>query len=730
MTLNSVEQFLDTLGQASRAEQPGEKFASLAAWCQRNPSPDAATARRLAAEATRWFAEPDRVGAARALADYDSPASKLIAAALFEGGGEFAPAADVLDSFSCSYSRSVEALRLLAQARNLTQCSRHREAALPLKRAIRLSSAFRTLTAAEKILRRLRAADAVQSPRQCRLAMLGNATFDFALPVLKAVAFAGGIDLATLKGSYNQHVQEVLDGASELHEFAPEITVLALDWRWLALEEPVTDPAAVIAQKLEEIEQIWNSIAANFHCHIIQHNFVVPELSAIGALSSRTSTGRANVIRRLNLALFERSAMRSDVTVLDVDEIASLFGKRAWDDARMWIVAKQYPAPEAAGLLAAHMVALLRALLGISSKCLVLDLDNVLWGGIIGEDGLDGIRLGGSADGEAYVEFQKYVKSLRDRGVILAVCSKNNESDARLPFVDHPEMVLRLDDIAIFTANWSTKVENLHEIARRLNIGLDSMVFVDDNPVERDHVRRSIPEIEVPEMPSDPALYAETLHRELLFETLTITREDAARADSYKANFEREALQHSAPSLDQFLAGLQMQLELRPFDQTNLPRIVQLINKTNQFNLTTRRMTAEQVEAYAARSENFTQFIHLRDRFGNSGITGVLMGSPQGDALMIDLWLMSCRVLGRKVEEAMLSSAWNYSRTAGFKALLGRYAPSPKNGQVADLYERMGFTLLEQSADGERTYRAELNGERMLPEYFVITGYTSAARVT
>jgi FkbH-like protein len=730
MTLDSVEQLLGTLGEAIREGPAKEQFASLAAWCERNRSPDAATAQRLVEHASKLVAEDNWIETAGALVALDSPAARLVASALLERGGEFASAAAVLDSFSCSYSRPVEAFRLLGQARNLTQCNRHREAVLPLRRAIRLSGAFRTLTAAEKILRRLRAAGAVQSPRQCRLAMLGNATFDFALPVLKAVAFASGIDLTTFRGSYNQHIQEVMDGASGLHEFAPEIIVLALDWRWLALEELVTDPATIIAQKLQEIETIWHSIAAEFHCHIIQHNFAVPELSPFGALSARSGTGKANVIRRLNLALFERSAMRSDVTVLDVDEIASLFGKRAWDDARLWIAAKQYPAPEAAGLLAAHQVSMLRALLGLSAKCLVLDLDNVLWGGIIGEDGIGGIRLGGSAEGEAYIEFQKYIKSLRDRGVILAVCSKNNEADAKAPFVDHPEMVLRLDDIAIFAANWSTKVDNLREIARRLNIGLDSMVFVDDNPVEREHVRRSIPEIEVPEMPADPALYTESLHRELLFETLTITKEDKARANSYKANFEREALQVSAGSLDHFLAGLEMQLELRPFDQPNLPRIVQLINKTNQFNLTTRRMPAEQVEAYAARSENYTQFIRLRDRFGDSGITGVLMASPEGNALMIDVWLMSCRVLGRKVEEAMISAAWNDARAAGFKALLGRYVPTAKNGQVADLYERMGFTFLEQSADGVRSYRAELNRDRLPPAFFQITDSTSAVRVT
>ena len=211
-------------------------------------------------------------------------------------------------------------------------------------------------------------------------------------------------------------------------------------------------------------------------------------------------------------------------------------------------------------------------------------------------------------------------------------------------------MVLKLDDISVFVANWSPKTENLREIARKLNIGIDSLVFVDDNPTERELVRKHIPEVEVPELPCDPALYLETLHRGLLFETLTLTSEDKTRAESYRANLNREKLQGSSASLDEFLAGLQMRVELCPFDQPNLPRITQLINKTNQFNLTTQRMTAEQVQAFAATPGNYTQFMHLHDRFGRHGITGVLMASPEGDTLRIGVWLISCRVLGRQVK--------------------------------------------------------------------------------
>jgi FkbH-like protein len=307
---------------------------------------------------------------------------------------------------------------------------------------------------------------------------------------------------------------------------------------------------------------------------------------------------------------------------------------------------------------------------------------------------------------------------LRGRGILLAVCSKNNEADAKLPFLQHPEMVLKLEDISAFVANWQPKTENLRAISRQLNIGIDSLVFVDDSPGERELVQKMIPEIEVPEMPADPALYVETLHRELLFETITLTNEDKARAELYRSEAERERMKESSSSLEEFLAGLQMRVEICPFDEPNLPRIVQLINKTNQFNLTTRRMTVEEVRAFAAGAGNYTQFLHLWDRFGDSGITGVLMASPLDDALSIDAWLISCRVLGRGVEDAMMAAVWNFARGAGYKALIGNYAPTAKNKQVAGLYDRMGFRLAREEEDGRRTYRARLDSEQAHPAWF------------
>jgi len=713
-------------GELSAAQQ----LASLAEWSSRLPWPDVMVVQRMYEQAAALVSLCDWRKTAQELIRHDSATSKWLSAALFEAGADFVSASEALDSFSCPSSRPAEALRLLARARTLAQGGKASEAVIPLKRAIRLSESYRILNACGKVMRSLERAGVMQYARSCRLAMLGNATFDFVTPVLRTVAFASGIDLVVYSGAYNQQMQEVLDDTSHLHAFKPEVIVLALDWRSLALPEEAKDPAAAIDISLADVTRMWNAVSSQFHCHVIQHNFVLPEVSAYGGLSGRLPGGRDTLIRQLNLQMVHAAASRPEVSILDIDQVASLIGKRLWDDARMWIAAKQYPATEAIGLLAAHEVALLRAILGLSRKCLVLDLDNTLWGGVVGEDGLDGIRLGGGPEGEAYVAFQRYVKALRDRGVILAVCSKNNEADAKLPFEQHTEMALKLEDISLFVANWLPKTENLRAVAKGLNIGIDSLVFVDDSPAECEQIRKGVPEVEVLELPADPALYVDALHREMFFELVTLTSEDTGRADSYRANQNREALQQSSARLGDFLTGLQMSVKLCPIDQSNLPRITQLINKTNQFNLTTRRMTAEQVQAFAGGAGNYTQCMHLRDRFGDSGITGVLMASPEGDALSIGVWLISCRVLGRQVEDAMLAATWKFARSAGYKALLGYYAPTPKNQQVANLYDRMGFALVGEGEKGERFYRAELTCERQSPRFFEIVDSTGVARST
>jgi FkbH-like protein len=413
----------------------------------------------------------------------------------------------------------------------------------------------------------------------------------------------------------------------------------------------------------------------------------------MGHLSAALAGGRGRLLRAINLALWDAAARAPGILILDVEQIAARFGKDHWHDPVLWHTGKQYPSAEAMPALGRQITASLRAILGLTSKCLALDLDGVLWGGVIGEDGLAGIQLGGGPAGEAYVAFQGYVKSLARTGVMLAVCSKNNPEDALLPFREHPEMVLREEDIAIFSANWKSKDENLREIAAALNIGLDAIVFVDDNPAERSRVRQNLPEVEVVEMPADPALYISTLSKLALFETLTITKEDRQRTASIRENLERKALESSAASVDDYLAQLDIKVRLAPFDEANLLRIVQLINKTNQFNLTTRRRTDAEVRALVAAGA-YTQAMRVTDRFGDSGLTGVLIAIPDGTRLRVDTWLMSCRVLGRRLEEVMFAALVHYAAKNGYTELVGEYIPTAKNGLAADLYDRLGCVNL------------------------------------
>jgi FkbH-like protein len=362
----------------------------------------------------------------------------------------------------------------------------------------------------------------------------------------------------------------------------------------------------------------------------------------------------------------------------------------------------------------------------MSYKCLVLDLDNTLWGGVIGDDGLEGIVLGqGNAVGESYVAFQQYAKALTQRGVVLAVCSKNDEANALAPFAQHPEMVLKRNDIAVFTANWQDKASNLRNIAEQLNLGLDSLVFADDNPAERALIRQELPMVAVPEMPEDPADYVETVAAAGYFETIAVTEEDRARAQQYQANAAREAAKSSATDMPAYLRSLEMKLLWRKFDRVGLARITQLLNKTNQFNLTTRRYTEAEVLAILQKPNTLTMQLRLTDRFGDNGIIGLLIGDLNSRKMLVmDTWLMSCRVLGRQVEEATLNVLAEQAKIMGADGIEGVYLPTKKNGMVRDHYQRLGFQQTDSDADGGTHWRLPLDSFEPRPVFMQIVAAT------
>jgi FkbH-like protein len=454
----------------------------------------------------------------------------------------------------------------------------------------------------------------------------------------------------------------------------------------------------------------WKQAGEAFPCQILQQTILPVFAELMGNNESRLPHSPAAVVARINEML--RPASKDEgVDLVAIDRFAAVEGLRAWHDPAIWYRSKHEVHPRAAESYGDQVARLVAAGRGRSSKCLVLDLDNTLWGGVIGDDGLEGIELGqGSGTGEAFVEFQRYVKQLSERGVILAVCSKNDEKNALEPFLKHPEMVLKREQIACFVANWSDKASNLRYIAKALNIGLDSLVFADDNPVERALVRRELPMVGVPEMPEDPSLYIQTIASAGYFEALRVTEEDLARGELYQANAERERLKESVTDMASYLESLRMVLSVQPFDSLGLSRVTQLINKTNQFNLTTERLSEAEVAARMNDPRVVTLQARLTDRFGDNGIIAILIARLVGSEAVIETWLMSCRVLGRHVEEACLNTLVESCAAVGAETLIGLYKPTEKNGMVREMYRNLGFEMVSEDATGATRWRLPLKG--------------------
>ncbi len=539
-----------------------------------------------------------------------------------------------------------------------------------------------------------------------RLALLGSATTEHLAPGLRVAALRRGIPLALWQPDYGQY-QAALEGPDPaLAEFAPQVVLLALDAHHLAREAA----SGSVDVLLDRLAGLWARARA-LGAVVIQQAALPVAPPLLGANEHRLADSPAAFLAAFNAALRAR-ADAEGAHVLALDAEAAQAGLGAWYNPTYWHLAKQEIAPAAAPAYGELVGRLLGAIRGRSAKCLVLDLDNTLWGGVIGDDGMEGIVLGqGSAAGEAYVALQRHARGLAGRGVILAVCSKNDEAVAREPFASHPDMVLREADIACFVANWGPKPDNLRRIARELNIGLDALVFLDDNPMERDLVRRELPMVAVPETSDDPEQSIAALVGGGYFESLSITEEDRERTALYGANRAREALREQTTDLAGYLRGLEMRLIWRGFDAVGMARIVQLINKSNQFNLTTRRYTEEDVRAVMADPAAFGVQLRLLDRFGDNGVIAIVIGrvDAEGDC-DIDTWLMSCRVLGRQVEPTTLNLLAARAAALGAKRLVGRYVPTKKNGMVKDHYAKLGFAPVGETPDGGSRSVLELAG--------------------
>ncbi len=491
-----------------------------------------------------------------------------------------------------------------------------------------------------------------------KLAVLGSSTMHHLAGALRVGAMRRGLAATLYEPDYGQFRQDLADPSSGLHAFAPTNVLFAFDAETVgAHARHASDPAeaAALAERLlEDWRALWT--AARRAGSAIMQQAVLPRIPAFGGSNDhRLPHSAAAFIARVNAGL-RAYADQEGVDVVAVDARVAVDGLDAWFSASSWLSAKQEVALPAAPLYGDLVARIVAARRGLGAKCCVFDLDNTLWGGVIGDDGVDGIVLGqGSAAGEAFLELHHLALALKRRGILLAVCSKNDEAVARAAFDHHADMVLKRSDFACFVANWQDKASNLRAIAAALNIGTDALVFVDDNPFEREQVRAALPEVLVPELPEDPALVPRCLAECGCFELVTLTSEDAARADLYAADSERTAAREQSGDLGAYLASLDMVLEHAPVGEGDVARATQLLNKTNQFNLATRRLSEDEFRHIAADETALALRFRLKDRFGDTGVIAVVTGRfVEAQKFTIDDWLMSCRVIGRDVEYATL----------------------------------------------------------------------------
>jgi FkbH-like protein len=546
--------------------------------------------------------------------------------------------------------------------------------------------------------------------QRLRIAVLASTTVDHLLPAIQVAGLRRGFLMDFYQGSFGQYRQELLDPGSELHRFKPQIVLLTLSCRETITGVPLgasADEAQCVASStIENLRALWRRARTDFGCSVIQQSFLDITEPLFGSYDRLVPGAPARLVARVNELLADATS-EEGVLLLDIARFSSRDGIDAWFDVTRWLQGKIEIAPSAAPLYGEFVARLVAAQRGQSKKCLVLDLDNTLWGGVVGDVGLEGLVLGeGSAAGEAHLALQHYAKALRERGVLLAVCSKNEQATAEEAFQNHPEMVLKRSDIAAFVANWTDKAENLRQIAAQLNIGLDSLVFVDDNPAERSRVRDSLPMVAVPELPEDPAHYVRCIANAGYFEAVTFTEEDRLRVGQYAANVEREAARSSYQSMDDYLRGLEMSVVFGPVGPMDLARATQLINKTNQFNTTTRRLTGEQLAAFAAAAQNVTLQFRLIDRFGDNGLVSVMIlcqDPREADVLDVLSWVMSCRVFGRQLEVEAMNIAVEIARTRGARRLRGDIIATKKNAVISGLYSGLGFAPVPTTSMADTT---------------------------
>jgi FkbH-like protein len=554
---------------------------------------------------------------------------------------------------------------------------------------------------------RRQAAQRLPAPagKPIRIALLGGCSLHPLQEIFEELLTSAGFACTFFVGEYDNYNAEIRDQSSPLYKFSPNVTVILPAERRCRYEGALSDSHAVqreqADQHVSELLQLCEAIHRGTDSEVLLANYGLPAGFDPGTYRTRTLGSDWNFRKLVNLEIGLRAP--AYVHICDLEFLACRRGLCVSRDARAWFESKQPGSPELLVDLARELTHLVRSLRSPPAKVAVLDLDNTLWGGVIGDDGLDGIEIGDTSPrGEAFKDFQRQLLALNRRGVLLAVCSKNDHAIAVEPFEKHPEMVLRMEHFAAFYANWNPKSDNLRAIAADLNLGLDSLIFIDDNPAEIEIVRQFVPEVRTILLGEDPGTYASQLEDCRYFEPLTVTVEDLARGEQYRQEQQRRALRASVTDMDAYLASLEMVSEIREFVPVDVPRITQLINKSNQFNLTTIRRTESEVHGLMTDADHVCFTVRLSDRFGDHGLISVVIGKVCVDKasrdLEIDTWVMSCRVLKRQVEQEVTNEVFRLARLRGCQRVVGRYLPTAKNDMVRDLYATLGFATIAEDA--------------------------------
>lgn len=556
-----------------------------------------------------------------------------------------------------------------------------------------------------------------------RVAIIGNSTLAFLKEPVEYALSQCGLPSDIFVGEFDNYISEILTEDSPLYQFCPQVVVLVLDYHSIKERLPENGTwvglSSVVQGECDRLRSLWDTIRSRCGATIVQTNFALPVERSLGHLSAKTPSSLTSLLRELNNSLSRQAP--NDVSIVDVEQLSGAFGKRAWFDSPTWYTSRQSCGFAALPVLAQGIVQVVSGVRGKSKKCLVLDLDNTLWGGVVGDAGVSGIHLGrGDALGEPFIDFQKYCLELKQRGVLLAVCSKNDVENAKSPFQSHPESVLKLEDFSAFVANWDDKASNLKLIAAQLNLGLDALVFVDDNPAERQLVRTFTPEVTVLEMPEDPALYCQTLDRGGFFEVAFVSEDDRQRSTFFAAEYLRREAAVVAVNMTDYLKSLVQECSTGPFDDSNLTRVNQLLNKTNQWNLTSRRFTEAELRKLAEDSVVETFWVRSRDRYGDHGLIAAVISRMNGQTLLIEDWVMSCRVFQRGIEDLTFNELLTMARRLGATELQGRYCESEKNKLVADWYGRLGFQQTPCDIAGETRWRLVLSDAVMMRPHDIL----------